>query len=555
MAFGSVLSSASDNPDARKERGAFFTPPELAAYLADWAITSRHDRVLEPACGEAEFLIASFYRLVSLGASEDDASERIDGCELHADSAKAALARCSELFFKPTICIGDFFRKEAESKYDVVIGNPPYVRFQVIDRKQKESIRAVTSNAGFAVSALASAWAPFVMHSASFLKEGGKIAFVLPAELLSVNYAAPIRTFLLSEFADISIVTFDEQVFPEVQEEVVLLLASGYHQGSSRQIKWIQSPDLSQIGEGCNSSYRPGQNGERWTAGFISPDVASLMEELDGGAFCRLGNWGSLALGTVTGCNNYFVLSESEAQNSGLSKDELREVLPPGSGHLRRLVFSKSDYDHLVRQGKKTFLFYPGAQPTTAAQHYIDNGVLNGIDQRYKCRKRSPWWKVPLVQTPDAFITYMNDFAPSVCINDANLLHLNSVHGLTFHEKYRELGRELFSLACANSVTLLSSEIEGRTYGGGLLKVEPREAARLQVPSQDLVRLHHDSLLALLKDAPGSLSGSDLFSLSAKVDEILFGSNEACGAVQLGKIRDAKERLYERRRNRGRRRA
>lgn len=67
MAYGSALSAAEDTPSARKARGAFYTPPELASFVARWAIRSLGDHILEPACGEAEFLVAAFDRLQSLG--------------------------------------------------------------------------------------------------------------------------------------------------------------------------------------------------------------------------------------------------------------------------------------------------------------------------------------------------------------------------------------------------------------------------------------------------------------------------------------------------------
>lgn len=69
MAYGSALSAAEDAPGTRKARGAFFTPPELARFVARWAIRFPGDRVLEPACGEAEFLVAASDRLRSLGAN------------------------------------------------------------------------------------------------------------------------------------------------------------------------------------------------------------------------------------------------------------------------------------------------------------------------------------------------------------------------------------------------------------------------------------------------------------------------------------------------------
>lgn len=49
-------SGIADTQHLRKARGAFFTPPELCRYMAEWAIRAPTDRVLEPSCGEAAFL-------------------------------------------------------------------------------------------------------------------------------------------------------------------------------------------------------------------------------------------------------------------------------------------------------------------------------------------------------------------------------------------------------------------------------------------------------------------------------------------------------------------
>lgn len=89
-------------------------------------------------------------------------------------------------------------------------------------------IGAIAERHGVAVSSLSSLWMPFVLHSVSFLKPGGRLGLVLPAELLTVNYAAPLRSFLMASFSSVRLATFDEPVFPEVQEEVVLLLADGW---------------------------------------------------------------------------------------------------------------------------------------------------------------------------------------------------------------------------------------------------------------------------------------------------------------------------------------
>src|SRR6185295_18716215 len=86
---------------------------------------------------------------------------------------------------------------------------------------------AAALSQGVRLGGLASSWAAFVIHAASFLKPDGRLGLVLPAELLSVNYAAPIRSYLMRRFASVRLVVFEELVFPDVLEEVVLLLAEG----------------------------------------------------------------------------------------------------------------------------------------------------------------------------------------------------------------------------------------------------------------------------------------------------------------------------------------
>ena len=93
MAYGSILSAELDSAPSRKERGAFFTPPQVADFLADFAVKRKEDRVLEPAAGEAVFISAVASRLSGLGASGTDIRAQVEGYELHGASAAAARER------------------------------------------------------------------------------------------------------------------------------------------------------------------------------------------------------------------------------------------------------------------------------------------------------------------------------------------------------------------------------------------------------------------------------------------------------------------------------
>lgn len=317
---------------------------------------------------------------------------------------------------------------------------------------------------------------------------------VLPAELLSVNYAAPVRSFLMRNFKRVELFTFDQHVFPEVQEEVVLLLAYGYQAGSCSALAWYQCETIADAASCSPRAYRPRESADRWSTGFVSDDAASVLDHLvEEGHFVELGSWGRIALGAVTGGNDYFVLSQEDARTWGLSYEQLVPLCPPGSGHLRHFEFSKSDWGALLAAGKKAYLLAPEGEPDEALWSYLEHGIELGINQRYKCRKRTPWWKVPIGSVPDAFITYMNAYGPNIAHNAAGVRCLNSCHGIWFDDSLRFLGGSL-SLAAFNSASLLSAEMVGRSYGGGVLKLEPREAARWLVPSPDLVAAVRDDL-------------------------------------------------------------
>ena len=85
---------------------------------------------------------------------------------------------------------------------------------------------------------------------------------------------------------------------------------------------------------------------------------------------------------------------------------------PPGSRHLRGLAFSEAARQELGQKGKSTLLFRPASGPSPAASKYIEAGEAEDVHEAYKCRVRSPWWRVPLVPPAHLFLTYMNADTP-----------------------------------------------------------------------------------------------------------------------------------------------
>ncbi len=293
----------------RKERGAFFTPPELAALVVNWAIRSPKDRVLEPSCGEAAFFIAAGERLRALDGNGPIGE--LHGVELHAPSARAAEAMVAGRGFEAVVDVGDFFEARPPGLFDVVVGNPPYVRYQgFVGEARARGQRAALAQ-GVHLGGLASSWAAFVVHATSFLARGGRLGLVLPAELLSVNYAGPVRRFLLDRFQRVRVVLFEERVFPGVLEEVVLLLAEG--EGPTDHFEVSEVRDAAGLNDLGVRRFFPGDNGAKWTYSLLPDSGAEALSSLtNGGAFTTLSKWGDPDLGMVTGAND-FALSAEEA--------------------------------------------------------------------------------------------------------------------------------------------------------------------------------------------------------------------------------------------------
>ncbi len=551
--FDAPAPRGSESAAARKARGAFFTPEEIARFITRWAVRAADDTVMEPSAGDAAFLVEAVRRLRELGAPTPT-TPRVHGVEIHDESARAARSRIVAAGGASDIVVDDFFLVEPRPVHSAVIGNPPYIRYQDFGGEARARSRAAALRGGVALNALASSWAAFTVHSALFLRRGGRLGLVLPAELLSVNYAAPVRRFLFERFRTVELVLFSEQVFPDAETDVVLLLADGFGEGPAGHARIFEAADAAALDHlGGAQTWTPTDPAAKWTGLLIESAAAEPLARLrETERFTVLESWGDTTLGMVTGNNRYFTLSPARVRELGLTRRDLIRLCPPGSAHLRGLELSREMMTALGRRGQATWLFAPSDDPSPAARDYIDTGHRAGVDQAYKCRVRDPWYRVPVQRPADLLLTCMNADSPRLTTNSAGVRHLNSVHGVYLTETYRELGRELLPLASVNSATRLSAELVGRSYGGGILKLEPREADVWAVPAPDLVAACADDLRRVRPRVGDLLRNGDLPGASAIIDEVLLTGSDSVSAEDLAAIVSAQDAMARRRAVRGR---
>ena len=558
MPMGAEVETVDSTPE-RKARGAFFTPPALANFLARWAIHGNSSaRVLDPTCGEGVFLLAAARQLRELGTVEEKLDNQVHGVDLH----HASLAETSQLLedegLDANLLVADFFELATPSDlfssfgpFDAVVGNPPFIRYQQHIGQARHASALAALRQGVRLSGLASSWAALLIHAGAFLEPEGRLAMVLPAELLTVGYAEPVRLWLRQRFAAVKLVFFERRQFADALENVVLLLAQGTGGCDAFSLYYVHDgEDLLRIQPFDEYAVKLSDKG-KWTDLMLSIRERQVFKAVLADHFVGLDEYGSPELGTVTGANSFFTLSEETRREYGLVADRhVVPICPPGTRHLRGLSFTKRDWEDLRDAGEGVWILYPDADDrSTPLRRYMAVGEALGVPDAYKCRVRSPWWRPPLVRKPDLFFTYMSHRYPRLIANTAGVNFVNSMHGVRLRTPTKELKHALPLLAM-NSVTMLGAELFGRSYGGGILKMEPSEAARLPLPKPAHLSAAWDRLTGERSKLDQALRAGDWTSVVARVDDVLLRGVVNLSQDELDVISSALNTLRKRRLNR-----
>jgi tRNA1(Val) A37 N6-methylase TrmN6 len=543
---------------ARKARGAFFTPPALANFLARWAIHgNRTTRVLDPTCGEGIFLLAAARELRGLGV-EERLDDRVYGVDLH----KASLATTSSLLeaegLDANVIASNFFELSppddlfpSMGSFDAVIGNPPFVRYQQHAGEARRLSAEAALRQGVRLSGLASSWAALIVHAGAFVAPEGRLAMVVPAELLTVGYAEPVRHWLRRRFAAVKLVFFDQRQFSDALENVVLLLAQGNGGCDAFSLYYVRDgEDLGRIQPFDEYAVTLSEGG-KWTDLMLSIRERQVFKGVVAKDFVDLSEYGTPELGTVTGANAFFTLSEETRRQFGLFPDRhVEPICPPGTRHLRGFSFTGRDWEGMRDAGEAVWILHPDSKDRSSAlRRYLALGEARGVPDAYKCQVRTPWWRPPVVSKPDLFFTYMSHRSPRLVTNTAGVTFVNSMHGVRLKDEMR-VGLEALPMLAMNSVTMLGAEIYGRSYGGGILKMEPREAARLPLPGPTQVAASWELLSAEMATLDRALREGQWLKVVERVDQVLLRDVLRLSTPELTVLSTALQRLQKRRMSR-----
>lgn len=544
----------------RKALGAYYTDSQVADFLVWWAVRHGTERVMDPCFGGGVFLRAACQRVESLGGVP---AAQVYGVELDQGVHQRISEKLRDEFSvsHQNLVRSDFFDVSPVTmpQPDVIVGNPPFIRYQRFSGEDRAKALAVAHSCGVRLSALSSSWAPFLVHCISMLADGGRLAMVMPAEIGHAGYALPALGYLFSSFRNVIFLTFRKRLFPDLSEDTILLLAAGrglphettlwrdfenagslssLTQGPVRDIEGLPI-DSAMLASGAlhlTQQFVPEKTGRLYHA---------LRESLQ---TKRLGLIADVGIGYVTGANDFFHLTEDTVRSYRIPRRYLRRVVRRGRD-LAGAFYTEADWQSAAERGDGVYLLrmQPDELPPPWVRSYIKAGEAAGANKAYKCRIRTPWYSVPHVREADAFLSYMSGGAPRLVSNECEAVAPNSLHVLRLHGDSGLTRRALASL-WSNSLTRLSCELEGHSLGGGMLKLEPTEAERVLLPVWNEQTSHLEHLAREMDRLDRAGRSDEALSLA---DRVILREGLGLSATEVKRLRDAADDLRHRRCTRG----
>lgn len=514
----------------RKLRGSYYTPDRLVDACLELALQRCEGaarRWLDPSAGDGAFV---------RGLARRDLAPAFTGVEIDEQAAAACeQARVQAGCAGATIHASFFaWLERANDRFDVVVGNPPYVRYQFLAAEDREVAERALAELDLRAQGVANAWVLFVVLALARLREGGSFALVLPFELIATGSAGLVREFLLREFESLVIELVPRGRFGAIVQDVVLVSGRRGAPASARQVELRE-------GE-ARWTWTIAASAEPWTRYLLDADELAAYEAASQLAEVRpLAELARLQVAVVTGANEFFTVDDAT-----LERFELRAWARPllaKTSHAPGLRVTPSDLAQAAREGAPTWLldFAKGPPPEGRARDYLATGEAQGIPTRFKCRTRSPWYAVPHVHRGALLLTKRSHRHHRLLLNEAEAFTTDTIYRGAPREGVDP--RDLVA-AFHGSLTLLSAELSGRSYGGGVLELTPSEVARVRVPSCPGFGEHLDALDVLGREQGGQLDPEE--RLVAHSDALLALRLPELGAL-LPTLARARHRLRARR--------
>ena len=459
--------------DERHRYGQHYTPVEVARLLAAFAVRAAGDLVFDPACGDGRLLAEAINlkRRLAPQAAPDLLAREVFGVDRSAQAVAQAVAVGAQVeqadFFdlEPGARLSDTLR--LPQRVDAIIGNPPYIRQEVMGAQDKRRIaRRLASDRQSASEVNWPRWSGrsdiyvyFFARAVRFLKAGGRLVFLTASSWLDAGYGAALRRFLLDNFRVVAVIeSVAESFFADASVNTCITVLEREPDGERRDANVIRFVQLTaplaaplalaraiehasaptttaaqRIRMVSQAALAASDASAGWGKYLRADDIFFRILERGGARLLRLSELAQVRFGVKTGANEFFYLKDSAAKqkmNGGLlTLDNIARVrrglttganeffyLKAGASHriearfLVPVVFSLKEIHSIwLTEVNSRRLFFNCALTRdelrgTRALAYIRSGERAGYHLRPTCAARDHWYAVTRSRRPAPLI-------------------------------------------------------------------------------------------------------------------------------------------------------
>lgn len=495
-----------------KEFGVFYTPQFLIDFIIDKISTKfvreKSISVLEPSAGDGRFID-------SLMKKRSQSSINASLVEINKESAEYLNER---FITKKNIKIinSDFLYYENEHKFDIIIGNPPYISKKHLAKEQIEKCREILTTASIPTLADKNIWTSFIIRCTKMLENNGVMALVLPFDLLQVKFGSYIQSYLTSNFSRIEIYTSNKLAFDKAEQDTIILFAYKkskdkglfindltFNKNERNKINLIYHSK-----DECRELISQDSN-IKWSSLSLSDSELIFLTKISSN-LKSVGNYVTSRPGIVTAANNFFIVSQKKIEEYSLHK-YARPIIQKSQFFQNKIIFNSNDFKNLSKLDKPCFFIDLSnyvKDSCERVEEYLKLGEFLNIHQRYKCQRRKDWFVVPKVLPGEGFFFKRCSEYPKIHKNAYEILTTDAAYNLTANKNY-DIDSLIYSFY--NPLTLCFAELYGRYYGGGVLELVPNEFRKLPIPYRET-------------SMEEFLTFSEKFKHKVNIDEILLSS-------------------------------
>lgn len=479
---------------SEKLQGVYYTPKKISDYIMRWVINdisqNKNIRVLEPSCGDGVFIRSS------VSEKSHNNNVHFDCYEIDQEAMSSARSHVNQARnVTGSFYLSSFLDYEviAKEKYDFVVGNPPFIRYQFLDYQTMKDVERVFVRANVRSSRHMNIWGAFLVKSIQVTLPGGYVCMVLPSELMHVAHSESIRKYIIDTMQEILIIDPDKIWFKSTLQGAILFFGKKKDCKSQTLSRFIihrvdnfefmdKSPThLVNSIHSINSKY---YQCKKWTQLILKDNVIDMLLDLSKNSSVAIfTDVANVDVGIVTGANEFFLVSDEVVEKYHLEK--WAHPMYGRSNHCKGLIYDQPQHDSNKEKGfPSNFLWFNVTSDNEldeTAKEYINTGLVKNYHTRYKCKIRNPWYKVPSVSTSKVSMLKRAHYYPRLIYNELEVLTTDTAYRI----RVDSFNPEKLVYCFINTLTAISAEIEGRFYGGGVLEMVPSEIEKLMLVIPD----------------------------------------------------------------------